>query len=300
MDRLNSKVIGACAIGVALVGGAYLLQNFGESQRSGQPAEAYRVIEEPSPRSAIAVSDSDNDGIEDWQEELLSVEPIRRGATSSTYTPPDTMTGQIGVELFQNFLLNNSSGPLARDPENLASLITEDAVSRAQIELYERSDLTIVPASDTNIRAYGNGLARALRAHSITVQEHELLLLRKVIEVGDPEAEATLARLASTTQGYHDDTLKLAVPDTFVKPHLDLLNTYNAVRQNFVAFTEPDRDPVKTFIHARRHLDDTRAVGIALLNMYEALARHASAFERGDPAMLFAELANGQPSGSGS
>lgn len=289
----NSRVLGAVVLGVALVGAAYLAQNFG-TPRDSQPARifSYSVVNEPMPRQAIAVTDTDGDGIEDWREEFLAGEPVvRTSGTSSVYTPPDTLTGQVGVQLMERYFLSQSSGPLGRDPNEIANQIASGAVAQTREELYSRADITIVTDTDANIRAYGNALAQALEVNSVATGEHELQLLRRLLQTGDPEAQAKLVALASTTRGYRDDTLPLPVPASLAKPHLDLVNVYNAVYHDMRAFANPDADPLVTLVHVRRHEDDTRALGLALQNMFDALLPHAAVFERDDPAFLFAELA---------
>lgn len=293
MHELNSRVLGAVVLGVALVGGAYLAQNFG-TPRDSQPARifSYSVVDEPMPREAIAVSDANSDGIEDWREEFLSDRPVvRTSGTSSSYTPPDTLTGQVGVQLMERYILSQSSGPLGRDPDEIANQIASGAVAQTREELYTREDITIVRDTTENIRRYGNTLAQALEVNSVETGEHELLLLRRLLQTGDPAAQAKLAALASTTRGYRDDTLPLPVPESLAKPHLDLVNVYNAVYHDMKVFADPDEDPLVTLVHVRRHEDDTRALGIALQNMFDALLPHAAVFERDDPAFLFAELA---------
>jgi hypothetical protein len=61
----NQKVIGACVIGLALVGGAYTIANFGK--RVEQPAIA--VYSKAMPRVTVKTEDKDNNGIEDWRDE---------------------------------------------------------------------------------------------------------------------------------------------------------------------------------------------------------------------------------------
>ena len=288
----NSRVLGAVVVGVALVGLAYVTQSFGEP-RGGQPARvfSYSVENEPMPRQAIAVSDTNRDGIEDWREEFLAKERVVRPQGTTTEFTPETLTEEVGVRTLERFLLSQASGPLGRDPNEIANQMAGSAVAETREDLYGSEDVTVVPDTDANIRAYGNGLAQALQVHSVTTDEHELLLLRRVLQTGDAAAQEKLATLASTTRGYRDDSLALPVPASLAKPHLDLVNVYNAVYHDMRAFADPNADPLVTLVHVRRHADDTRALGIALQNMFDALLPYAAVFERDDPALLFAELA---------
>jgi hypothetical protein len=115
------------------------------------------------------------------------------------------------------------------------------------------------------------------------------------VQRGNEEAREELKQLRESVRGYRDDTLALPVPRSLLKPHLDLINVYNAIFNNFDVFVNANEDPLLSLVRLQRYVDDMRALDVALENMYWALSAQDSVFEDDDPVVLFVRFA--EPAG---
>ena len=237
------KILGAFVVGLALVAGAYTVANFTGPSYT-QPASI--IQPQAAPRSAIDVSDNDNNGIEDWREEFVTAEPVIINETvSGEYTTPDTLTGQTGVSFFENIL---QSRIYAQNPDASEQIIN-DTIASLEAEtsgiLYDLRDISVISNwNESDIRSYANVMGNSLTANSPEGLENELSILNGVLARGEVERISELEEIAAYYKTLTDRALATPVPGVLVKEHLDLINTYNALYLDIDATTQALEDPV--------------------------------------------------------
>ena len=291
MKGINSpRIIGACIVGVALVAGAYTLSNFGSSWFTPTPSQTAAVVgAETAPRVAIAVTDNDQNGIEDWRDEFVTNEPIIVVQADSTYEPPDTLTGQLGVNFIEGYLRNKTYGPFGRSQEEVIDNTVNVLAAETAHELYDTPDITIMNQWDNqDVITYANTMALAISNNNQTqITESELFILYEIVTNENFDRIEELQLLANTYQQMRDTSLNIPVPAFLVKEHLDLINTYHAVHKDIEAMTLAINDPAFALMRIKRYEDDAAGLGYALENMYQALTPYASLIKPNDPAVLF-------------
>jgi hypothetical protein len=283
--QINPKVVGATIVGFALVAGAYTLSNMGNNQLTTQPASLAVAATE---RVAISVVDSDLNGIEDWRDEFVTTEPIFLNQASSTYTPPETLTGQMGINFMENVIRARGYGPFGSDDDAIIQNTVDILGSETNLTLYDTPDITILEEwDDQDIVNYANTVAATIMRYDQPDLESELMILHDVSVNRNAARLPELELIATTYQNYRNDTLLIPVPRFLAKEHLDLINTYHAIYNDVVAMTQILEDPAKTLLRLKRYEDDATGFAFALQNMYLALEPHASLFTPEDPALLF-------------
>lgn len=284
MHGMNQKVLGAFVIGFALVAGAYTWTNFGE------PRSSYNVQnQEASPiRTAIAVTDNDNNGIEDWRDVFTPAEPVVIGEASESYIPPTTVTGRLGIGLFEDFVYAKNAGPFGRSQEEIVTdTVTELARETEQV-LYGIRDVSILNnATDNDIKNYANIMGGSIIQNSKTGLDSELVILNDIIANKKTERLQELALIAGFYKSMRDEALAAPVPSQFTKEHLDLINVYEALHQDVAAMQYGLDDPAVTLLRIRRYQDDVLGLELALQNMYNALEPSSGLFTANDPATIF-------------
>ena len=102
LNHSNSKVLGAFVVGAILVGGSYLAANLKPATGTNSASLSVTTVESPL-REPITVKDSNNDGIEDWQEVLCLIfqifRPVQRKPMS--HQTPNRVSG--GEFFFKKF-----------------------------------------------------------------------------------------------------------------------------------------------------------------------------------------------------
>jgi len=284
----SPRIIGACIIGCALVAGAYTLSNFGSSWFA--PTQTASVaVTESVPRAAITVTDNDQNGIEDWRDEFVTNEPIVLPQIDEAYEPPDTLTGQLGVNFIEGYLQNKTYGPFGRSQEEVIDNTVNVLTEQTAHELYDTPDITILNEwDDQDIRTYANTMALAITNNNQKqITEGELFILSDILTNNNVGRISELESLANTYLQMRDTSLNIPVPAFLVKEHLDLINTYHALHKDIEAMTLVINDPAFALMRLKRYEDDAAGLGYALENMYQALSPYASLVQPSDPALLF-------------
>jgi len=288
LPNVHPKVLGAILIGGGLVAGAYTYSNFGESRF---PTPANTVAAVAAPRVAIAVTDTDNNGIEDWRDQFVTTEPIRVDAATSTYTPPETLTGQVGISLFENIIRARNGGPFSPTQDEVINETVDTLAAETALTLYTAADVTVLETwTDQDIKNYGNAMAGALIRNNIEGLDSELTILNEALNRNQPERLSELATIASVYERTRDDSVLVPVPQIFLKQHLDLINTYHALHNTISALAKGLDDPAMALLHIKRYEDDALGLSVALENMALTLSAYPQLFTAADQATLFSSF----------
>ncbi|MCA9362069.1 hypothetical protein KC906_01720 [Candidatus Kaiserbacteria bacterium] len=285
--QLNPKIVGASIIGFALVSGAFVLSDFGV-----KPVPVQQTAHIPNSalqRTPIAVTDSDDNGIEDWRDEFITTDPVILNKAPVDYTPPDTLTGQMSIDFMENIIRSKGYGPFGRtEAEVIDNTIEQLQLKSVNDKIYDTPDITIMEIWDNNdLVNYANTLAATIYRHNVPNMDGELEILYDVVQNGKKERLAELRTIAEVYEKYRDDTLLIPVPDFLVKQHLDLINTYNAMYHDISSMTLALEDPAVSLLRLKRYEDDASGLSLALTNMYFALEPYANLITIDDPAALF-------------
>jgi hypothetical protein len=284
--QFNPRVVGATIVGFALVGAAFTISSL-NSDKTSQLQPAAVGASAPA-RAAITVSDSDNDGIEDWRDEFVTSAPVILNTASSTYETPDTLTGKFSVSFMENVIRSRNYGPFGRGEEEVIEDSINNLTRETEIKLYDTPDIDIMREwDDQDILNYANTAAATIYNHNVPNLEGELEILHTILTTNDPSRLSELNTLAGVYQNYRDDTLKIPVPAFLVKQHLDLINTYHALYEDISAMALVLEDPAVSLLRLKRYQDDATGLGHALQNMFFALEPYAHLVTVDDPALLF-------------
>ena len=286
----NQKVLGALFIGLAMVAGAYIVVNFnipGIQERSKATA-----VQSPV-RTAIAVTDNDQNGIEDWRDAFLTAEPIIIGEPTASYTPPTTITGKLGVSFFQDIVRAKNYGLIGKTQEQvIADTVTELSRETNQI-LYGVTDISVMDSwTEEDIKNYANTMAGIITRNNQAGLDSELVILNDILVYGKKERAVELEVIAGVYKSMRDESLAVPVPKLLLKQHLDLINTYEAVYKDIYSMSYSLEDPAVALLRIKRYEDDALGLRVALQNMYDSLQPYTGLFSASDPALLFASFNN--------
>ena len=284
MQRMNQKVLGAFVVGFGLVAASYTYVNFGKP-RSEYPVYQQQVA---SVRSAIPVKDNDNNGIEDWRDVFTATEPVVIGEPSASYTAPTTITGRLGVNLFEDYVRSKNYGPFGRSQEEVVTDAVNKLARDTEQIMYGLNDVSIMDTwNDTDIKNYANVMGSSILQNGKKDTDSELAILADIISNEDSSRKEELAVIAGFYKTMRDQALATPAPSIFTKEHLDLINVYEALYQDISAMQYSLEDPAVALLRVRRYQDDVLGLELALGNMYRALEPHANLFTSSDPAVIF-------------
>lgn len=284
----SRKIYGASLIGVALVAGAYVLSDFGRTTRA--PAlTAEAVLTTASSREYIPVTDTNQDGVEDWREAFVesSTIVVAAPAVATTSFVATTVTDQVGVQLMEALMVNRTAGAGPLDQAALINKTTERLATVVQDKLYTSRDITIVPNSDEAIRAYGNAMGQSVASRNVPKSENELDVLNRAVQTGNAKELEKIKPVANMYMLLRDDALKLSVPEAFVEEHIIMVNVYNALYQNLDDMQLVFNDPTVTLLRINRYKDDVQGLVNGFKRFYKQILLYESLFSDTDPAGVF-------------
>ncbi len=295
--KANPKIIGATVVGFALIAGAYVASNFGATGQSSVESGVYAIATEPEPRVFIEVTDTNDDGIEDWREEFVADTPLMldtSAAASSSYEMPKTITDQVGIQLFQSVLQAKGRGNVGPDQDAVIAQTAERLRATIADVIYTNKDITVVESSPEAIRTYANTLGEILINNNVPGSEDELVIIDRALRTENPEELKKLEPIITMYKNMRDQTMATPVPRGFEKQQLDLINVYQAVYATLDGMKLVFTDPVVALLRVKRYQDDATGLGLALQNMYTALIPHAALFTTNDSALVFVAFAPAQ------
>ena len=284
----NKKVTGAFLIGFALIAGSYVVSNFG---KNAEPitANIYTATTPLAPRIFIPIVDSDQNGVEDWREDFVSETPLIIDESTSTvpYEMPTSLTDQVGIQLFQSILEAKAMGKVGPSQTEIIQKAADQLRKTVKDVIYGPNNVTTIPISPTAVRTYGNTMAQIILNNNQPDSENELTILDRAVKSEDPEELKKLNPLALMYKNLRDQSIVTPVPEPFLKQHLDLINTYQALYKNLSDMQLVFSDPVVALMRVKRYQDDAIGLSLALQNIYNMVLPYASVFESNDPAVLF-------------
>jgi len=282
--HINQKIVGSFLVGIALVSGAYIYSGLKISKLS-QPALIGEAA--TAPRTAITVTDKDENGIEDWRDTFVTTEAFIDTATT-TYELPTTVTGQLSIQFLESFIRSKEYGPLGKTKEEVVDT-TVDALTRAtEQELYDTYDVIIMDTwTDEDIKNYANAMANAVLTNDVEGLDSEIDIMNDAMNNGKTERLKELEVIADIYTRTIDDSLAIPVPSPFLKQHLDLINSYRAVQEDIAAMAMAVTDPMVTFVRFKRYQDDALGLRLSFENMNGALSPYSHLFSSSDSAAFF-------------
>lgn len=249
-------------------------------------------------------SDTDSDGLKDWEESLIGTDPqnpdtdndqttdgneISQGRDPRKPGPNDKnlaqntegvaknnlgseidLTEQVAKDFFSRYIAaKQQNKDLTQDEAALiAQSVIQNVAVPVTMRVYTIKDLRI--SQDTSViskDAYQQSIANALNKNSPKNIENELIIFARALK---SQKESDLLPMDLIIQGYKGiiaDTLKATVPTTLVADHLLYLNTLSAIYDDLTYMRLILSDPIKAYAGFSNYQRDVLKLKITLENL---------------------------------
>ena len=278
---------GAIVLGGLIILGAFIVNSRTDHSAS---AEIGTVVVSKAPtRTSITVTDTDADGIADWEETLRV--PITTGtvATSSnaeTYTPPTTLTGKFSEAFLQDYLEGKMRGEDFSDPDAFIEQAVKAVEASTQSKKHTRAELTFIEMTDETLRAYGNELVTIMNRH-YTPSRNELEILSQAMESEDTTVLAELTTIEENYGKILADTAAMAVPSGLALHHVELLNAYEAILLDVRAMGMIFDDPLYAIARMNAYSEDVSFMVEGLKKIAAVFDARNIVFSQTEPGSFF-------------
>jgi len=276
----STKFVGIAIVGLALFGVSIFVFSTGDTSEA---APGTLSANTSSARENQTETDTDGDGLKDWEEALWGTDPhnidsdgdgardgeevgLRRDPTkpgpddqirtaqlssgntqSNTTAEPQTLTERLAQEFFSSYLsLGGAQKSLSNtEATHLVDEFLTDAQQAQPLTYYSKDDISVSSATSIDaLRTYANAMGRIIRMHAVET-ENEAVITNNAVQQDNPEMLAQLDPIIESYEGMLADSLELPVPHNAQQIHLNILNAYARILQNIVGMQAAFTDPVK-------------------------------------------------------
>lgn len=302
-------VVVAPLVSIALIAGLYMLYTRDAPADTAAPVQAQLRGDSLSIQRTIAETDSDGDGLMDWEETLWGTDPhnpdtdgngitdndqvSHEGATflasadtrsnnsqaTIATTTPNT-TDMVARELFGTYLSMKQTGGASRETLlALAERVAERSDIYARPPVFTIHDIvqTTVDTQEA-VRAYDTAVRAGLQPfekHAAN-KTNELLLISKVVESDNPEAKAELDAVVDDLETLLENLKAIPAPPSVATMHLDLINGLAFFSYCLDAFANLRTDPLRAATAAKLYPEAEQQFADALIALFSYLETTAT------------------------
>lgn len=267
MESFKTKILPAILAGSALVAVAYYAD-----QKRPDPVATANAFEVT--RKHIPVQDSNEDGVPDWQAQVIGTDPIYLETESTgVYEPSDTVTGRIAYEVMTDQNIDPDSNYYHILKDIHARKYIKQLLDETKEPIYTADDLVnIIETNDKDaLHAYGNLVGGIIYYHQDDSGVLERDVFDRYVRDKNPKHLETLAGIEGQYQAIIDELLVLETPSQYVDQHLAIVNAFSALRHDVYAMQIYFEDPLFTTTRLGRYDNDVMDVSRSIIGLYNAL-----------------------------
>ncbi len=283
--RGNIRIVGALTLGVIIVVGVYLIKSKNETMS----VTAAIVVPENETREYIPIKDTDENGINDWEEQFskkIIAEAVTSQTTDKNYEIPTTVTGQFALRLFKNRTIAGLDKKLTEEEKNAIVDASMESIKYPVLNLnYIERDLTISNDSISSLHDYGNAISLIILSHSFEERDNELNILNEAIQGIRPDL-SDLVPIKITYKQFVSELLSTPVPPQLIERHLRIINLIQAVYEDIGVFEFFKTDPLLTLTYMKEYIQDYENLNTSFFEMAEYLFSRGVRYEPDEPAGL--------------
>ena len=271
-----------------------------EASRTDTDGDGLKDWEETLWKTNPNKADTDGDGTSDGEEVRLGRNPLialKKGqddtlaansqlnqATNSAQPDENlTETDKFGRELFYKYMAAKKAGNL--DQTKLIQDFVDEQSLNTAAKQYKETDFIVIPpqnTTDTTLRDYGNALGRALASHPAKGVPNEFQTITNAVKSKSAAQLRDLDPVITGYQGILQDFLRIAVPRSMVSAHIALLNSVEMVLEDVRGFKKTFSDPIIGLMSINKYPGDIESLKTAIQNMRDAFETQGIVFEQAE------------------
>ncbi|MCK4386579.1 MAG: hypothetical protein KAV41_00625 [Candidatus Pacebacteria bacterium] len=251
----------------------------------------------------ITQSDSDGDGLKDWEETLWKTDPnnpdtdgdgtndnaeILAGRNPLIAGPNDllkneivqsapddaqagqtlTQTDRLARELFVGYAALKQEGQLnGANQDRFIEALVEKNLGREIKEIYSLTDLKIISNNHSNIQTYANEIKKL--TEKIPELKYEPLVLKQAMEINNPGMLKELDFNILTYKQMIGWFLEIPVPSAVAEFHLNVINALNEMTADTKNMQKMFSDPIAGLLGVQKYIKDEEKFNNALTEIGE-------------------------------
>lgn len=282
------RIVGAIVTGSVLVTAAFFART--DDAPTAPSVSAVAGSDGAPARTFIKTEDSDGDGRKDWQQSLEEARLAELSAFdvgTTSYERSDTLTDQFAEAFFERVVRSSAGAELTEaDQSSLVSSSVRTLETQARDELITYADITVAESDELPAkRAYGNAISQIMIEHWVEIED-PLVLAQEVLSENSTNVPEDLATWVEMYDTVLAETMATPVPPSLRREHLQLLNAYQAVRNDIDAIGSFNDDPMYTLVRIKRYQDDLDGIAASYRQLVERFELDGIRYTDGEPGSL--------------
>lgn len=286
-----SKVLGICAAAIILL----IIVTTIDFRRLGSALFATKTTDGRTVSEIIRL-DSDQDGIQDWEESLWGTDPNNRDTDQdgipdgteieerrrtlnqtalSSATPGDgseneeelNETDRFAREFFMTVIALQQSGNLNDESmEALLGSFSSSIENFAQKKIYTQADMQTTDDTQESARIYLEAIDAAFTANSIK-NDQAMNILAEALETDSQNKLDELVLVRANYENFRDDLLPMRVPPSAAATHLSLVNSLQGISENIAFMEDALENPIPAMASIHGYLKNLELLNRSLTNL---------------------------------
>jgi hypothetical protein len=263
---------------------------------------AAKAYTNPPPAPAAQVAAVQNQDAGNWQAALEDVQA--QAGISAPQAPDgqavsqllnaaqsDNVTATVGRSLLVR-LSNAKAQGLGDDLPTQDSII---AAARAQLptvtaKTYIAADLNVVVQTAASLRAYGNAVVVAVKAHPDASADQTYIEMGYAADYQDATRISDFAHRASEYRALARDLAALPVPKTLAPLHLSVVNDFSSMADTYADMTTVVEDPLRGIAGLKAFDSLASEAGRVFINIGQELNKDGILFTKDEPGAAWSAL----------
>lgn len=219
-----------------------------------------------------------------WKSELGKVGVDTQAIEAATSTENETSTDIVSRTLVSNYLALKDSDKL--DSSSAQKLIDQTlqyiGQTDSQAQTIKASQLNIVADNGrVSMAQYGDNLGNILKKYKTEQTKNELEIMSTAINSND---QAKLSELYEVVANYGEieaDLLKMPVPQTFTKVHLEIINRIEGIISSLKEIQNVFADPIKGLAALQAYKENASVFVSAIQAVNQYISKNNIVYKQG-------------------
>ncbi len=254
--------------------------------------------------TAISDTDTDSDGLPDWEEVLWHSDPtnpdsdgdgvpdgleVQNGTDPMIAGPNDkvttggsadntvtadanlTATDRVSRQFISQYLqVQRQNGTVTDDDKSaiLDSLFQSDTLAPVSTTPYTETDLKLDYSENTNtVHTYGNAIGAVIVKNSVSKYEDELFVFQKALAGQNAEEIKKLDPIIRSYRAMVKQGIAINIPASAASFQIDFLNSISTLANTITAMRNVFSDPVTAMVNLKNYQDGKLAAANAIQNL---------------------------------
>ena len=239
----------------------------------------------------IIATDSNNNGIPDWEERLWGLDPtvattngisnrdivmqkrVENKAAGGTDLSTASNTDKLAYGIYTTTGILDSVGNVDTNTlQDVTNPLVQNIVKPVQKKLYSIDDVILLPSSINNVHSYAVNFQKVIA--TVHFDQDETAILSNAVQNDDYSKLDSVAQNGKEYQSIAQKLIQIKVPIAVAREHLDYVNGIKSLGDTLVAAANIKNDELSGATAIGEYSNATTLLNTAMDNLNQVIAKY--------------------------